>query len=225
VVLVSPALSIGTRGNRHGSQDCYTSQVYDTIDTFDTVCHYYVDMQTLTVIIPDHVHNLVSVEAAKRNVNAAALCSGIIAEHFLDQSGESIIRDDGADSLPKPALRGESSDPFDVRGQFPGYPKLSVELAQGVVNEALRMPNTRASKADGVNGSTGIAFTPNFVFIQYLQKREPGGIMVSFYGPPHRHGPGMKRGQGNYSRIKILSGEKLTAILPEIRLAYKLKFK
>ncbi len=196
----------------------------DTIDTFDILCHSGVDMKTLTIVIPDPVNDLVAIEAGRRNVNASALCSGIIAEHFLGQPEGRIVRDAKTELRSKPTRRTKSSNPFDVSKQFPGYPKQSIDLAQRVVDEALRMPNTTAFRADGVNGSTGVGFVPNFVFIQYLQKKEPGGIMVSLYGPPHRHGVGMKRGQGNYSRMKIVTFAQLSEILPEIRLAYKLKF-
>lgn len=181
-------------------------------------------MKTLTIIVPDHIHSLISVEAENRSVDAAALCSGVIVEHFLGQPEERIIKGKRIELPSKLIQPPRPSDVFDVDRQFPGYPKQSIELAQGFVDEALRMPNTKAFRADGVNGSTGVGFRPNFVFIQYLQKREPGGIMVSFYGQPHRHGIAMQRGQGNYSRIKVLSVEGLAAVLPEIRLAHKLKF-
>jgi len=186
-------------------------------------------MRTLTILLPDLVDDLVSAEASKRNVNAAALCSGLIAEHFLRRPSDPVVVPNK--SSPKSEVtprilfdRTRTSAPFDVQQQFPGYPRRSIELAQQVVDEALLIPNTEASRTHGRNGRSGIAFAPNFVFIEYLQKREPGGIMVSFYGPPHSHGAGMKRGQGNYSRVKILRANEVPRILPEIILAHKLKF-
>lgn len=183
-------------------------------------------MKTLTVIIPDHVDNLISAEATRRNLNAVALCSGILADHFLGQSGATlVVPEEGKRSPASLPGRSETSDAFNVGQQFPDYPRKSVELAQRIVDEALRIPNTRAFRSEGANGSVGVGFDPNFVFIQYLQKKDPGGIMVSFYGPPSSHGIVMKRGQGNYSRIKIETVGQLPMIIPEIQLSYRLKFK
>lgn len=40
-------------------------------------------MKALTILLPDPVKQLVFGEATRQNVDAATLCSGIIAEHFL----------------------------------------------------------------------------------------------------------------------------------------------
>lgn len=179
-------------------------------------------MRSLTILLHDPVDQLVEAEASKRRVDSATLCSGIVAEYFLARRNVSQpVVTEGA-TVPGAASHTEFHA-FDVRRHFPHYPSRSVDLAQQFVDEALALPEIRVSQS--LSGR-GIAFEPNVVFIEYLQKRPPGGIGISFYGEPSRHSYSkLLLGRNpNYSRIVIRTKEDLGNVLPEIRRAYELKF-
>jgi hypothetical protein len=114
-----------------------------------------------------------------------------------------------------------SANGFDVGKSFPNLPALSIDLAQQFVNKALEIPGTRAFKTE-----RGIGIEPNFVFVEYLLKRQPGGIGVSFYGRPSAHFiGGLLDGRNpNYSRATAHSPEELKPLLESVRRSYQLKF-
>jgi hypothetical protein len=176
-------------------------------------------MKTLTILLPDLVSQLVDREAQTRNVESAALCSGVITEHFLAASRVSVPATIQPAASPRDS---EPTDSFDVRRHFPGYPLESIRLAQEFVDEALRIPNCRAFAS-----GRGIGIEPNFVFVQYLQKRAPGGVGLSFYGKPDNHfQPNLLRpGRNpNYSKAIALDQQSLKPFIREIRRSYELKF-
>jgi hypothetical protein len=186
-------------------------------------------MRALTILLPDPVDQIVLGEATRENVDPAALCSGVIAEHFLQpQKMRSVSANKQPTTTLVPPNRSESIDIFDiqkdVRKHFPNYPTRSIELAEQFVAEALKISGARAFKA---YSGRGIGIEPNFVFVEYLQKSYPGGIGVSFYGRPEDHlyphilRPGRNP---NYSRSIVCNQEGLKPLLEEIRRAHELKF-
>jgi len=185
------------------------------------LCH----MKTLTVLLPDPVSEFVFREAARQKVDAAALCSSVIAEHFL--SAQTMITAGPVEvqaATPQNPRPAEPTAMFDVQKNFPGYPPVSVRLAQQFVDGALKMPGTTAFKA---YSERGVGMRPNFVFVEYLQKSYPGGVGVSFYGRPEDHlRPTLLRpGRNpNYSRSIACTQETLKPLLEEIRRSYELKF-
>jgi hypothetical protein len=184
-------------------------------------------METLRILLPDQVGELVAAQARDRGVDPSTLCSGIVTEHVLGIGGAGKVNRPRVEFLvagpPKPlGLGSDSSAVFDVQEHFPRHPGLSVQLAQSFVDAALQMPGTRAFAS-----KRGIGFEPNFVFIVYLRKRLPGGIGVSFYGAPEHHlyqGLGTGRNP-NYSRALVETREELERILPDVRRSYELKFR
>jgi hypothetical protein len=181
-------------------------------------------MRAQTILLPDVVDELVLAEAMRQRVGPAAICSGIIAEHFLNLSNKSSGIPQRASSQPQPhpPQRTAPSGSFDVRRHFPDYPSASIELAQTFVDQALKIPGIRAFKADS---GRGIGIEPNFVFVEYLQKSWPGGIGVSFYGSPEKHQHrGLRPGRNpNYSRATARTPDELTPLLAEIARSYELK--
>src|SRR5208337_3175733 len=126
-------------------------------------------------------------------------------------------------SMAVSSQRSGRSNGFEVSKNFPNYPNRSIELAQEFVDESLKMPGTRAFRAFS---ERGVGIEPNFVFVEYLQKRHPGGIGVSFYGSPDRLGyRGLLPGRNpNYSRSVARTEEELKPLLDLIRRSYQLKF-
>jgi hypothetical protein len=173
------------------------------------------NMKTLTVLLPDPVGQVVECEATTKGVDAAALCASVLAEHFLSSS------------LSNPAIsrvqknKGAEQLGFRVADSFRGLPQYSVEFAQTIVDEALRITGVRAFKSN-----RGVGFQPNFVFIEYLRERAPGGIGLSFYGGPERHQNKLIR-EGrtpSYSRALVRTPTELQSILPHVRKAYGFRF-
>jgi hypothetical protein len=186
-------------------------------------------MRTLTILLPDQVNELVVGEATRQNVDTAALCSGIIAEHFLERRAVPVVSSPERKAKPsEPTHRSDPIDIFDVKKDikklFPEYPTLSIELAEQFVGEALKVLGARAFKAFS---GRGIGIEPNFVFVEYLQKSHPGGIGVSFYGRPqdHLHPNLLRPGRNpNYSRSIVCTHVALKPLLEEIRRSHELKF-
>lgn len=176
-------------------------------------------MKTLTILLPDSVTQHIWAEAKSQNVDAATLCSGVITEYFLEQSGKT-PRVAGTEQEAQ--VNGPSSA-FDVRKNFPGFPNLSVELAQLFVDESLKLPETRAFKSFS---GRGVGISPNFVFVPYLLKRQPGGIGVSFYGSPDKlNRSSLRDGRNpNYSRATVRTRKELEPLIGLIRHSYDLKF-
>jgi len=110
---------------------------------------------------------------------------------------------------------------FSVRDHFRGLPQHSVDFAQAIVDEALKISGVRAFKSN-----RGVGLEPNFVFIEYLRERAPGGIGLSFYGGPERHQNKIIRDgrTPSYSRALIGTPAELQSVLPHVRKAYGLKF-
>jgi hypothetical protein len=181
-------------------------------------------MRTQTILLPDVVDKLLLAEAVRQKVGPGAICSGIIAEHFLNLPKKPDGTPQPASPLrqPDPPQRTVPSSTFNVRSHFPAYPSTSVELAQVFVDHALKIPGIKAFKAES---GRGIGIEPNFVFVEYLQKSWPGGIGVSFYGNPDRHvHHGLRPGRNpNYSRSTARSLDELKPLLAEIRRSYELK--
>ncbi len=174
------------------------------------------NMKMLNVVLPDKISQQIWAEAKKRNVDAAALCSGVITEHFLERGGK------GSASSEQEVHMTVPSTAFDVRKNFPGFPILSIELAQRFVDESFKLPDTRAFKSFS---GRGVGVSPNFVFVPYLLKRQPGGIGVSFYGGPDKlNHSGLRDGRNpNYSRATVHTWEELNGLLGLIRRSYELK--
>jgi len=172
-------------------------------------------MKTLTVLLPEPVEKLVDCEAAAKGVDPAALCASVLIEHFLSASAS--IRE-----APVPhEKKGEEHMIFNVRDHFRGLPEYSVDFAQGIVTKALEISGVRAFKSN-----RGVGFEPNFVFIEYLRERAPGGIGLSFYGGPERHQNKLIRDgrTPSYSRAIIRTPAELQSVLPHVRKAFALKF-
>jgi hypothetical protein len=111
---------------------------------------------------------------------------------------------------------------FDVSRAFVGFPKRSIEYAQRVVDEALKLPRVIAQRFK----KNGISFKPKFLFIEALLQRK-SGIRVSLYGEPTDFAgpPGALRpGRGSYSRIVVTSDLDLEGLLPLVRQAYEHRF-
>ncbi len=182
-------------------------------------------MKTLTILLPDAVSQMLHAEAKRQNIDAVTLCSGLVAEHFLEQEPETPMLS-SVEPHKSQTVSTLSSGPFkfDVWKYFPDYPGLSIRLAQQFVDEALTFPGTRAFKPPS---GRGVGIEPNFVFVEYLLKRQlPAGIGVSFYGSPsHLNHPGLTVGRNaNYSRATAHSEEELKSLLPLIRRSYELRF-
>ena len=186
-------------------------------------------MTILTIPLTETIDALLRAEAKNQNVDPATLCSGIIVEHLLRATRRVPLVSGAADqgSGASPALKSAGLlQKFDVRSRFSNYPTRSIELAQQFVNNALEMAGTRAFPSD-----RGIGFEPNFVFIEYMLKRQPGGIGVSFYGSPTRlqHLSGLQGGalsvgrNPNYSRAVARTQQDLMPLLKLIRHSYELK--
>jgi hypothetical protein len=177
-------------------------------------------MRAQKILLPDVVDELVLAEAVRQKVGPAAICSGIIAEHFLNLSKK--VAGTPLPLRPDPPQRAAPAGAFDVRKHFPDHPNASVELAQAFVDEALKIPGIKAFMADS---GRGIGIEPNFVFVEYLQKSWPGGIGVSFYGSPDKHHhTGLRPGRNpNYSRSTARTADELKPLLGEIIRSYELK--
>lgn len=174
-------------------------------------------MKTLTILLADSVNQQILVEAKKQKVDAATLCSGVITEHFLPCVKNSLIAHDPPIPMSSPTRA------FNVREQFPGFPILSIELTQRFVDESLKLPETRAFKSFS---GRGVGVSPNFVFVPYLLKRQPGGIGVSFYGSPNKlNQPCLRPGRNpNYSRTTVHSHDELTPLMALVQRSFELKF-
>jgi hypothetical protein len=90
-----------------------------------------------------------------------------------------------------------------------------------LLDEALELTGVRAFKSN-----RGIGFEPNFVFIEYLRERVPGGVGLSFYGEPERHQNKLieARRTASYSRALVRTPAELQSILPHVRKAFGFKF-
>jgi hypothetical protein len=115
---------------------------------------------------------------------------------------------------------------FDVSESFPGFPRRSIQYAQRIVNEAIKIPGVVPSEYRQKNGQKiGISLRPNFLMIEALLQRK-SGIRVSLYGEPDRFSEkpsSLGRGRGRYSRIVVKTDEDLEKLLPLVRQAYELK--
>ena len=171
----------------------------------------------MTILLPDTVNQHVLAEAKRQKVDAATLCSGLIAEHFL-QSGRDVPM---ISNQKAQAPTAAPSNQFDVRKNFPNFPGRSVEFAQQFVDECLRLPGIRVYK----NGR-GVGIEPNFAWVEYLNVRQPGGIGVSFYGSPEQlHHPRLRSGRTpSYSRTTVRTRDELIPMLEVIRRSHQLKF-
>ena len=185
-------------------------------------------MEKLTILLPDKVSQQLLAEAAKQRVDPSALCSVMIADYLSSTVATTSVKPVATTNLKSVAVSTASISPstttkaFNVAEKFPGYPPRSIELAQQFVEEALRMRGTKAFKAFS---GRGVGLEPNFVFVEYLLKRYPGGIGVSFYGSPERLGSsGLLQGRNpNYSRATARNEEELRPLLTLIRRSYELK--
>jgi hypothetical protein len=115
---------------------------------------------------------------------------------------------------------------FYVSESFAGFPHRSIQYAQRIVDEAIKISGVVASEYKQKNGQKiGISFKPNFLMIEALLQRK-SGIRVSLYGEPHRFTDkpsSLGRGRGRYSRIVVKTDEDLEKLLPLVRQAYELK--
>lgn len=170
----------------------------------------------MTILVPDTINQEIWAEAKKQNVDPAGLCSGLITEHFLER------RSHNAAAAAEEISMGTTSNGFAVRKQFPGFPGVSIDLAQRFIDESLKLPETRAFKSFS---GRGVGISPNFVFVPYLLKRQPGGIGVSFYGSPDKLGdPRLRDGRNpNYSRATVRTYQELAPLLKLIPRSYELK--
>lgn len=178
-------------------------------------------MKPLTVILPDAVYSRAAHEAEEQDFDVSQLCAGVLSDYFLDEQKPAESVSAAAGQEPEP-LKFTAPE-FNVADQFPGFPELSVELAQRFVDKTVKFGRARPFRS-----RRGIGFDPNFVFIEYLKSRSgKGGITVSFYGEPHRHSnppSSLENGLPGYSRAKISTVADLERIIPHIRQAYGLKF-
>ncbi len=172
-------------------------------------------MKTLTVLLPEPVEKLVECEAAAKGVDPAALCASVLTEHFLSTSAAT------RETSAQPEKKGGEQMTFNVRDNFRGLPQYSIDFAQAIIDEAFKIPGVRAFKSN-----RGVGLDPNFVFIEYLRERAPGGIGLSFYGGPERHQNSLIRDgrTPSYSRAIIRTAAELQSVLPNVRKAYGFKF-
>ncbi len=110
---------------------------------------------------------------------------------------------------------------FDVSREFVGFPKRSIEYAQRVVEEALKLPRVVPRRF-----KNGISFKPNFLLIEALLQRK-SGIRVGLYGEPtvFSEAPeSLGPGRGSYSRIVVTNDQQLEKLLPLVRQAYEHRY-
>ena len=182
-------------------------------------------MHKLTISLPDYAFDHASVVARRENLDVSSYCSALLADQLAPvRSSSTSIRP----TVQKPTGNETHSGKFDVATHFPGFPRGSIELAQGFVDEALKLPPPPGFAAvHASRAARGIAFDPNFVYIEYLVSRGGVvGIVASFYGPAHRHSNNgvVRKGRGSYSRAAIHNKAELAAAIPHIRKAYEFKF-
>ncbi len=177
-------------------------------------------MKILTIALPDPINRLLEAEAKNQNIDVITLCSGLVVEHFLTKarSGRSPVAEDPTTPVPR---RKESSNMFDVKAKFPGYPERSIELAQQFTDEALKLPGVTARPTE-----RGVGLVPNFAWIEYLHKRYPGAIGLSFYGSQASLPSAdllMPGRTSSYSRAIAHTQEELKRLLDVMRKSYWLK--
>jgi hypothetical protein len=172
-------------------------------------------MQSLTILLPEMVYKNAAEEAAEHNVDVPSLCSGILSDYFFETKSEHPVKMESKKEVPL------ATEKFDVAASFADFPRESVRLAQQFVDAALKLPRVKAFRTN-----RGVGFEPNFVFLEYIKSRQIG-IVVSFYGEPHRHkNPPtiLHKSIPSYSRAKVSSQRELDQILPHIQQSHELKF-
>ncbi len=182
-------------------------------------------MQTLTVHLPDAAYSAAAFQATEQNLDPSTLCSGVLSDHFLRHLTAAKTESNSSKTIPRTSVStGGSPNGHDVAHEFRGFPHRSIEFAKTFVNEVLKIPHVIACKKD-----SGIAFDPNFVYIESLLSRGTrSGIRVSFFGRPEQFKsppPVLKMGRPpSYSRAVVENTTDLQAILPLIHQSYELRF-
>jgi hypothetical protein len=180
-------------------------------------------MKSLTLLLTDAVFSDASREAAKHGTRPEEICSLVLTDHFRGgdrpATGETKAQETGVVSR----LTAQADQGFRVADHFEGYPDLSVEIAQAIVDQALKLP-----KVSAVRKTRGIAFRPRFLHLEYLVSyRGTPGVVVSVYGEPKSFvDPGrvLRPGRKSYSRARILNREQLRQFLPFVRQAYERRY-
>jgi hypothetical protein len=173
-------------------------------------------MKMFTVPLPDPIARLIECEAATRGVDTTALCASVLVENFLPKD---ITKPEVSGPLERQEV--QQQDGFRVGQYFRGLPQRSIDFAQAIVDEALKLTGVRAFRSN-----RGVGFEPNFVFIEYLRERTPGGIGLSLYGGPDHHNNNLIRDgrTASYSRALIRTPAELSLVIPHVRKAFALKF-
>jgi len=179
-------------------------------------------MKTVTIVLPDPIIQLLEAEARRQDLDPTALCSSLVAEHFLlkTRSVPMSSFDEVRASTISESRDEEGRNMFDVKKYFLNYPERSIKLAQQFVDEALKIPGVRARPNE-----RGVGLEPNFAWIEYLHKQYPGAVGLSFYGSPSSlRNPKLKPGRtSSYSRAIARNQEELGALLDVLRQSYWLK--
>jgi hypothetical protein len=186
-------------------------------------------MKTLTIHLPDSAYATASTEAQRLKMDVTAMCSLLLTEKLTTADPHTPSKVNSAPSLappPRESIRPSETaqSKLDVAANFLGYPRTSIDLAQGFVDAALTYPNTKAFK-----NNRGIGIDDNFVFIEYLRFRGTPGIMASFCPPPEELHDAtgllvLKPGRGKYTRVDITNRDALNAAIELIRQAWEWRF-
>lgn len=113
----------------------------------------------------------------------------------------------------------------DLGSLFDSYPEKSRRYAERIFEEVFKFPGVSAKPRP--NGR-GIIFEPNFVSIEYLRSRSPGGLALSLGAPKrkYRNAPEeLKRGRTeSYSWIMVDSDELLERVVPLLKQTWDLRY-
>ncbi len=190
-------------------------------------------MRKIGVVLPDQVFERVEERASRMQIDVSSYLATAISELVLKSNGHEGQTEErtrfGTGTLREMprigvAQVGAQGRTFDIESAFRRFPKRSTSFAQRFVDEAAKIANVGFRR-----NRRGIAFEPNFAWIEYLLSRGgKGGIKVSLYGRPevfHGAPACLKTGRGtSYSRALIETEEDLEKMLPMLRQAYELRF-
>jgi hypothetical protein len=173
------------------------------------------ELKTITIAVPDLVHELATVEAQSSGVSLAPMCSALLSDHFLGR--RDLSKTGGIGSINSARQIGVhfrvaderlKQPPDRVLGDWstitePDYEAVDRAL-DGVnyLNVSEQFPGfparsidyaqkvvDEAHKVRGVEArrnGRGIEIRPNFIWIEALLQRS-SGIRVSIFGRPEEH--------------------------------------
>jgi hypothetical protein len=177
-------------------------------------------MQQMCLLISNPTHDG-AVELAKQHgCTPEHVCATILADFF---GGDAPQLPSFRSPRPSGPISTESNPNFNVAEHFAGYPRMSVQLAQHLVDEATKLPDVCAFKR-----GRGVGFRPRFAQIEYLVSfRGRPGIVVSLYGKPTEFNDPqglLEEDRKSYSRARIHDPEYLDYFLPFLKQAYERRY-